>query len=92
MTAASGSGLIRPIKPLKHVWQIFGSDALSGIPDGQDRKPILQAGSHPDLAVIFVELDGVAQQVGGNLAQAMGITGNQGRFQVARYMQTTPIC
>ena len=71
---AKGPGA--PEEPLRHLGQVFGSDADPGIADGEHRllaQRVLWPGLDKDAAAWGRELKRVREQVGGDLAQSRGI-------------------
>src|ERR1017187_1347448 len=87
----TGPGFVGTVEALEDVREVLGCNALARIGDLEQDAGVVGFQGDPNLALLAVELDGVRQQVGDDLAEALGVALALDAGQLAFKLDTAPL-
>lgn len=82
VTVARGTRFVAAEKAFEDVGQVIGRNPLSAVLDLQDRTSVFEARSDFNPPVELIELDGVGEEVGDDLGNAVGVAESRSGRQV----------
>lgn len=80
---SGGAGFVGPIEAVEDVRKVFGGNAGTVVPDGQDRAVVLLLGGNINMTLsVTVVMDGVTDEIGDDGCNGRGVAGAKHRLQI----------